>query len=272
MLPFLVVALSLVANWVGSENITGLTGEVACSHAVPAILLDPLGAAACLMALGFLLGPFVGRYDTMSDLMVHRFGSTVGGIAAALSLIGSVLWAGAQYKAIISLALGLNVCAAEWLEPTVALGLLSWSIVGGFLADVWLDALSMIVVAPTMMILATLAWKQLPQRVLQAEQVHALAVAPSLAANKFAIGLFGNLFTEELAGRVLAAKSPQQARLACLIACLLFGTIGLAPAILGLWSNYNGLLKTSDGQGSLRVARSSHWSGRSATSAASADR
>ena len=31
------------------------------------------------------------------------------------------------------------------------------------------------------------------------------------------------------------------------IACLL-GTIGLAPAILGLWSNYNGLLKTSDGQ------------------------
>ena len=183
----------------------------------------------------------------MSDIMVHRFGSTVGGIAAALSLIGSVLWAGAQYKAIISLALGLNVCAAEWLEPAMALWLLSWSTVGGFLADVWLDAPSMLVVAPTMVILAALAWKQLPQRVLQAEQVHALTVAPSLAANKFAVGLFGNLFTEELAGRVLVARSPQQARLACLIACLLFGTIGLAPAILGLSSNYNGLLKTPTG-------------------------
>lgn len=26
------IALSLVANWVASENITGLTGEVACGH------------------------------------------------------------------------------------------------------------------------------------------------------------------------------------------------------------------------------------------------
>ena len=29
----LTIALSLVANWVASENITGLTGEVACGHA-----------------------------------------------------------------------------------------------------------------------------------------------------------------------------------------------------------------------------------------------
>ncbi len=33
MVAVLTVALSLVANWVASENITGLTGEVACSNA-----------------------------------------------------------------------------------------------------------------------------------------------------------------------------------------------------------------------------------------------
>ena len=32
MLPLATIALSLVANWVASENIIGLTGEVACSH------------------------------------------------------------------------------------------------------------------------------------------------------------------------------------------------------------------------------------------------
>ena len=248
MLPVLVIALSLVANWVGSENITGLTGEAACGHAFPAILLDPLGAATCLVVLGCVLSPYVGRHETMSDLMIQRFGNTVGGLAAVLSLIGSMLWAGAQYKAILSLALGLNLCPPELLEAIVALGLFLWSVVGGLMADVWLDALSMLVVAPTMLALAMVAWQQMPEGALQSEQLRALSVAPSLAANKFALGLFGNLFTEELAGRVLSAKSPRQAKMACFIACLLFGTIGLSPAILGIWSNYSGSLKMSEGQ------------------------
>ena len=61
-------------------------------------------------------------------------------------------------------------------------------------------------------------------------------MAPSLVLNKFSIGLFGNLFTEELAGRVLSAQSPTQARAACVVAALLFATIGLSPAIIGLWA------------------------------------
>lgn len=248
MFPILVIALSLVANWVGSENITGLTGEAACDHAFPAILLDPLGAATCLVVLGCLLSPYVGTHETMSDLMIQRFGNTVGGLAAVLSLIGSMLWAGAQYKAILSLALGLNLCPPELLEAIVALGLLLWSIVGGLMADIWLDALSMLVVAPTMLALAIVAWQRMPEGALQSEQLHAWSVAPALAANKFAVGLFGNLFTEELAGRVLSAHSPRQAKMACFIACLMFGTIGLSPAILGIWSNYSGSLKMSEGQ------------------------
>lgn len=67
-------------------------------------------------------------------------------------------------------------------------------------------------------------------------QVHVWSVAPSLAANKFAVGLFGNLFTEELAGRILSARSPGQAKVACIIAALLFGSIGLSPAVLGIWA------------------------------------
>eukprot|EP00438_Fugacium_kawagutii_P019019 Skav234577 [mRNA] locus=scaffold2869:207684:209081:- [translate_table: standard] len=184
----------------------------------------------------------------MSEVMIHRHGRTVGGFAAILSLIGSMLWAGAQYKAILSLLLGLKICPIEVLEPMVALVLLLWSAVGGLMADVWLDALSMLVVAPTMAVLAVLAWKQLPDGALKAEQLHALSVAPSLAANKFAVGLFGNLFTEELAGRVLSARTERQAKVACLMACVLFGTIGLAPAILGTWSKHSGLLKSSENE------------------------
>lgn len=248
MLPVLVISLSLVANWVGSENITGLTGEVACGHAVPAILLDPLGAATCLFVLGWLLSPFVGRHETMSDLMIQRFGPTLGGLAAVLSLIGSMLWAGAQYKAIVSLAVSLNLCSPELLEPIVALGLLLWSLVGGLMADIWLDALSMLVVAPTMTALAIVAWKQIPLGALQAEELHARSVEASLAVNKFAVGLFGNLFTEELAGRVLASKSARQAKLACFVAALLFATIGLSPAIIGIWSKHSGVLTGSEGE------------------------
>ena len=61
-----------------------------------------------------------------------------------------VLWAGAEYKAILSLALGLNLCPPELLEAIT-------------MADVWLDALSMLVVAPTMLAWAMVAWQQMPE-------------------------------------------------------------------------------------------------------------
>ncbi len=78
-------------------------------------------------------------------------------------------------------------------------------------------------------------------------KVHAWSVSPSLAANKFAVGLLGNLFTEELAGRVLTAESPGRAKLACSLASLLFGFIGLSPAILGVWAKSQGILQ-AEGQ------------------------
>lgn len=74
-------------------------------------------------------------------------------------------------------------------------------------------------------------------------KVHAWSVSPSLAANKFAVGLLGNLFTEELAGRVLTAESPGRAKFACSVASLLFGFIGLSPAILGVWAKSQGILQ-----------------------------
>ena len=138
---------------------------------LPAVLLDPLGASACLFILGFILSPHVGQHETMSDVMIQRFGNTVGGLAAILSLVGSMLWAGAQYKAIISLTLSLQIFPPEFLEPLVALGLLAWSALGGLVADLWLDALSMLVVAPTMIALATMAWRQTSAEAFQAEQV-----------------------------------------------------------------------------------------------------
>jgi hypothetical protein len=55
------------------------------------------------------------------------------------------------------------------------------------MADVWLDALSMLVVAPTMLALAMVAWQQMPEGALQSKQLHAWSIAPSLAANKFAV-------------------------------------------------------------------------------------
>ncbi|CAK9065168.1 unnamed protein product [Durusdinium trenchii] len=188
------------------------------------------------MVLGILLSPFVGTFETMSDVMIHRFGPVVGGLASALSLTGSMLWAGAQYKAILSLAASLNLFPSEFLEASVALGLLLWFVAGGLMADIWLDALSMLIVAPTMILLAYVAVNETPHAAWEAEQVHVWSVAPSLAANKFAVGLFGNLFTEELAGRILSARSPGQAKVACIIAALLFGSIGLSPAVLGIWA------------------------------------
>lgn len=120
------------------------------------------------------------------------------------------------------------------------------------MADVWLDSLSMLVVAPSMSAVAIYAISQTPAAAYAAEASHAAgALLTARSANTFAVGLLGNLFTEELAGRVLLAGSPREARAASFAACGLFGVLGLAPAALGIWARSAPGVLTGEGGESL---------------------
>lgn len=244
-----VIALSLVANFIGSENFVGLTGAVACKGLIPAVLLDPLGAAASLVLLGVLLSRYSGQFSTFSGVIIDRYGSLVGGLASFMSLFGSLLWAGAQYKAILEIIESLGVVPKGLIEPTVVVCLWTWAHFGGLVADVWMDSISMLAVGPCICIVGVYALSKTPSAALVGEYNRAAAMLPTTrAANTFAVGMLGNLFTEELAGRVLLAESPRRARLACMCACLIFLVIGLAPAALGIWaSSVPGLLIGEDG-------------------------
>eukprot|EP00927_Polykrikos_kofoidii_P053992 TRINITY_DN48498_c0_g1_i1.p1 TRINITY_DN48498_c0_g1~~TRINITY_DN48498_c0_g1_i1.p1 ORF type:complete len:423 (-),score=68.90 TRINITY_DN48498_c0_g1_i1:63-1331(-) len=246
-LPIFTIAASLVANFLASENLTGLMGEVTCKRAAPAVFLDPIGASASLALLGFVLSKFAGKFSSFSEVIIHRYGGFVGGFAATLSLTGSLLWAAAQYKAIVHLLNGAGI-PDSYVEPLIVTALTLWSTIGGLVADVWLDFASVVVVAPIILVVALTAFRESPHGAVWAEvqQVRG-SVFSQETANMFAVGALGNLFTEELAGRVLLARSPLAARTACFVAAAIFLIIGLAPALLGVWAR--GALSLTDAEG-----------------------
>lgn len=251
-LPIVVIAASLDANWIASENITGLTGQVACKHAFPAILLDPLGAAACLVLLGILLAPFAGQRSTLSEIIVARFGVLVDSIASYCCVVGSILWAAAQYKAVVQLVTGFGMLPVAAVEPAVVAVLLIWTVAGGLAADVWLDFLSMLVTVPIINIIALVAVSKTSSAALVAELDHAKNISGSCTAlNTFMVGMMGNLFTEELAGRILLARSPAHARAASFIAAAIFSVAGLAPAAIGIWAGNAAEVLGSNSKGEL---------------------
>lgn len=225
-----------MANWLASENITGVTGKVACEHAIPSILLDPIGAALSLVVLGVVLAPFTGKY-TLSAVVLDRYGPLVGGIASLMCVAGSLLWAGAQYRAVVALLQGTGLVPQAVLELLVVGAMLLWTLLGGLVADVWLDFVSILVTAPAILCIAAIAFAKTPTNTFAVEAIHARKhVFSGSAANMLAVGVFGNLFVEELAGRILLAGSPRHARIACVIAALAFGVVGFAPVFLGLWA------------------------------------
>lgn len=163
-----------------------------------------------------------------------------------LCWVCSVLYAAAQFRAIVGIIGAAAPAVARdsiLIESLVAGGLCAWAALGGVMADVYLDGASVLVVAPVMLAVGAAALAATPHEAFVNEAWHAAASLPSQrAANLLAVGVLGNLFSEEIAGRILLARSPAHARWACFLAAAVFLVVSLAPVALGVWASSAGVL------------------------------
>ncbi len=240
-LPLVLATATVFATWFGAETILGVSAEVA-REGLRGAVVDPLGAALCLLLVGWLFARplYRRRLLTFGDLYRNAFGPRAETAAALLLVISYLGWVAGQFVALgllAELVLGLP------LEAGVVGGcmvVVAYTWLGGMWAIAWLDlAQNIVLVAGLALTLGMLAADLQPTAVTlppdffnplpRADWLDGLAWMASLAT----IGL-GSIPQQDVFQRVMAARTEGVAAGASVLGGLLYLTVGLLPVILAV--------------------------------------
>lgn len=236
-------AFTVFATWFGAETCIGAAGAI-YANGLSGGSADPFGYGICLflMALVFAVPLWNKGLTTLADLFHSRYSPGVERTVVLMLAPTSVMWAGAQIR-----ALGQVLAASSTLEVEIAITVaaavvIAYTVYGGMLADVMTDLLQGIALIVGLALLfyavmeaggglhASLAAIE-PQRL----RLFGGPEQPWLdQAENWAIPICGSVFAQELVSRVLASRSPGTARAACLAGGCLYLAVGLIPVFIGL--------------------------------------
>jgi len=130
--PFL-ATFSIFATWFGAETCIGTAGNV-YRDGLSSLHADPIGYSICLflMALFFARVLWRRQITTIPDLFRKRFSPAVEKMAALLMIPGSIIWAGAQIRALgqiihsttdVGASLGITAAAGVVILYTMLRGI-----------------------------------------------------------------------------------------------------------------------------------------------------
>ncbi|MEZ5892926.1 MAG: hypothetical protein R3C58_07265 [Parvularculaceae bacterium] len=241
-LGFLPITLSLFATWFGAETILGSSAAVA-EGGLSGARAEPFGYAICLVGMALLIvGPIRQHgFVTVADFIRVRFGVHAEVVTAAISIVISVIWAGAQLLAIAAIletAIGVPGVITLFVAAIVVIFYCSF---GGLMGDVVTDVIqSVFLIAGVALLFFMLAAKfggvGAMLTSIEPDQLRLVAPGESVfgRADAWAIPVIGSLVTQEAITRFLAARSTAVAKSACYAAALLYVGVGALPVIIGL--------------------------------------
>lgn len=235
---------TVFATWFGAETCIASAGR-AYREGVSLTTAEPFGYGLCLVLMGlvFAVPLWRRRLTTLADLFRTRYSLAVERVAAVVLIPSSLLWAAAQLRGFahvlatvttIDLATGIAVAAAFCVLYTTFGGLLGDAVtdlVQGILLVIGLAVLAAGVVLRQGGFGETLAAID-PSRL---GLVGTGADASFLGVlEEWAIPVCGSVVATELVSRVIAARTPQLARNAAVIAGGMYVACGLLPVFVGL--------------------------------------
>lgn len=238
------VFFSVFATWFGAETCIGSAGE-AYESGLSAVRADPFGYTICLLLMAVLLAvPLWKRGSTtLGDLFRERFGPRAEKVAVLVMVPSSVMWAGAQVRAfgqVLSSASGATDDSHALAMTTVAAAVvIVYTAVGGMMADAVSDLIQGVVLISGLIIMLVMAFTTGDMAKLGSiDAAHLALVAPGESfldvAESWAVPIFGSLVAQELVSRVVAARSPEVARNASLLAAPFYLAVGIIPVLIGL--------------------------------------
>lgn len=242
--PYL-ATFSIFATWFGAETCIGTAGSV-YSGGLSAIHADPLGYTLCLLVMAFFFSKVLWRRNitTIPDLFRRRFSQNTEKMAAILMIPGSIIWAGAQIRALGQIVHANTSIGTDVAVTAAALVVIGYTMLGGLLADAYNDLIQgiAVIIGVVCMLFAVITDMGGIGPALATIPMEKLSFSGGEGANLGFLGnlelwlvpILGSLMAQELVSRVVASRSEKVAFNSTLRAASIYLIIGCVPVLIGL--------------------------------------
>jgi Na+/proline symporter len=235
---------SILATWFGAESCIASAGRV-YAEGFSLTSAEPFAYGLTLVAMGlvFAVPLWKRRLTTFADLFRQRYGPGVERLAAILLVPSGLLWAAAQLRGFGQVITTVTDVDINLAIAGAAVFCVSYTMLGGFLADAMTDLIQGAVLIVGLLLLAGAvaahhggAGPALASIDIARVMLVDPATAPSFLAliEEWAVPIAGSVVAVELVSRVIAARSPAVARNGALIGGGLYIMIGAVPVFIGL--------------------------------------
>ncbi len=245
-LGYVLATFSIFATWFGAESCIGTAGT-AYESGLSGVTADPFGYGIVLLLMGFFFAIPLYKMNltTIADFFRIRYSSSTEKLISLLMIPTSILWAAAQIR-----AFGLILSSSSEIELELsilisALIVISYTSLGGLLADAWTDLIQGIILISGLVILSItivldgIDFKNLfhsiadeKLRLTSSNSIFSIDSLYTLEA--WMIPICGSLIAQELVSRIFASRSHRVAKRSSIMAGSLYILIGLIPLSLGL--------------------------------------
>ncbi|MGB3720914.1 MAG: sodium:solute symporter [Proteobacteria bacterium] len=237
------VSFSVFATFFGAEAVVGTSGAV-YEDGLKGAMVDPFGYALAIFIVGAIFAVPLWRRGiiTFADFFRQRYSAAVEKLVVLVLLPGSMFWAAAQVR-----AFGQVVSATSGLDLTMAIALASvlvvtYSVLGGLLADAWTDLIQGIAIIVGLVVLAVVATSQLggvseALANVDPDRTQHLGIGEDgllIFMEEFAVPICGTVVAIEIISRVLGARSAQVAATGAMLGGAMYVVVGALPVFLGL--------------------------------------
>lgn len=242
--PFL-ATFSIFATWFGAETCIGTAGAV-YRGGLSSIHADPFGYSICLLVMAIFFARVLWRrkITTIPDLFRERFSPRTEKLAALLLIPGSVIWAGAQVRALGQIIHSSTDIGVDFAVTAAALVVITYTMLGGLLADAYNDLIQGIAVIIGLIFILgaiivdlggigpTLAVMPVEKLTFSGGEGAKLGFLGNLEL--WLIPILGSLMAQELVSRVVASRSEKVAFHSAFRASVIYFLVGSIPVIIGL--------------------------------------
>jgi Na+/proline symporter len=249
---------SIFATWFGAETCIGTSGAV-YRHGLSSIHADPMGYTICLLIMAIFFSKVLWRkkITTIPDLYRSRYSSVTEKMAAIIMIPSSIIWAGAQVR-----ALGQILHSTTEFGPVIAVTVAACVVIiytmsGGMLADAYADLIQGIAIIVGLIFLVSAividlggvgsALALIPKEKLSfgGGEMSGLSFIGRLEL--WMVPILGSVMSQELVSRVASSRSEKIAHHSALRAAGIYFLVGCIPVIIGLLgANYLPNLQDSE--------------------------
>jgi len=236
------IAMTIFATWFGAESCIGAAGAI-YENGLTGGRADPFGYALCIFFMGWFFARklWERKLTTLADFYRQRFGLAVEKFGVLLMVPPSIIWAAAQILAFGHVLSASSSLPVELSIAFAAVIVVTYTALGGMLADVISDFIQGSVLIIGLIVLSVVIVLNLPEPALLMESFTPQRLSFRQEGedwlsviNGWSIPLIGSLFAAELVNRVLASSSPQTARSGAMIGGSIYLLVGVMPLTLGM--------------------------------------